>query len=451
MVERRELLVGIDVGTTRVKALAVTLDGTVVGESEERTPWRHDGACADVDSDVLADLSITLADRCLDDPRVTAGSVVRGIGVTGMAEAGALLDAHGRPCAPTLAWHDPRGLADPIRASVTDAEFWRSCGVRLNSKPSLAKVLYLYDAYPGTRDRAVCHLSVSDWVLHAMGGEQVAERSILSRSGLYDVLADRAWQPATDLVGPLVPERIVWAGEPAGTVGDRAPERLRGATLTAAGLDHESAAFAMGAMRLGVLTDSLGTAEALLRLFPPADRDSMARLVEGDIGIGWGIVPGYLCTVGGLLTGLSLERMSALLGLTDRDRRRAVSLQALELDRRSVPFHIAETSHEGLTLSGVTEGLTPAMAWRAAVDDLIALSTDLINFIESVIGPRTEAMVTGGWSHDPTVAQAKRRQLGDYSTSSITEAAAMGAAYFGGIAAGALERPGPDEHPTWLI
>jgi sugar (pentulose or hexulose) kinase len=444
-----ELLVGIDVGTTRVKSLAVTLDGRVVGESESPTPWRHEGACSDIDADVLAGLAMTVADRCLDDPRVPDDAIVRGIGVTGMAEAGALLDAAGRPCAPTLAWHDPRGLAEPIRERVSREEFWRTCGIRLNSKPSLAKVLYLYDAYPGSRDRAVRHLGVSDWVIHAMGGEQVAERSILSRSGLYDVLADEPWQVATDLVGDLTAPRIVWAGEQAGTVGDQAPPRLRGATLTAAGLDHESAAFAMGAMRLGVLTDSLGTAEALLRLFAPVDRDTVERLVERDVGVGWGVVPGYLCTVGGLLTGLSLERMAALLGMTEREQRRRVSAEALTADRSTVPFRIAEASHEGLTLAGVTEGLSPALAWRAAVDDLTALSTDLIDFIEAVIGPRTEAMVTGGWSHDPTVAQAKRRQLGDYATSSVAEAAAMGAAYFGGIAAGLLERPGPTEAPSW--
>ena len=449
MADPLELLVGIDVGTTRVKALAVSLDGRVRGESEAPTPWHHEGACADIDSDDLARLAMTVADRSLDDARIPATSVVRGIGVTGMAEAGALLDAQGRPCAPTLAWHDPRGLAEPIRDQVSDEEFWRACGIRLNSKPSLAKVLYLYDAYPGSRERAVRHLGVGDWVIHAMGGEQVAERSILSRSGLYDVLADEPWQPATDLVGDLTARRIIWAGEPAGTVGQQAPARLRGAVLTAAGLDHESAAFAMGAMRVGVLTDSLGTAEALLRLFAPVDRDTVARLVARDVGIGWGVVPGYLCTVAGLLTGLSLERMAALLGITDRDRRRAVSLEALHVDRGTVPFRIADVSHEGLSLAGVTEGLSPALAWRAAVEDLTALSTDLIDFIESVIGPRTEAMVTGGWSHDPTVEQAKRRQLGDYSTSSVAEAAAMGAAFFAGIAAGLLERPGPDERPSW--
>ncbi|MFM9135713.1 MAG: hypothetical protein ACKOT0_09850, partial [bacterium] len=225
--------------------------------------------------------------------------------------------------------------------------------------------------------------------------------------------------------------------------------RLSGAALTVAGLDHEAAAFAMGAMRTGVLTDSLGTAEALLRLFPPVDRDTVERLVERDVGVGWGVVPGYLCIVAGLLTGLSLERMAALLGLTDRDARRAVSQGALAADRTGVPFRIAEVSHEGLTLAGVTEGLSPALAWRAAVEDLTALSTDLIDFIESTVGPRTEAMLTGGWANDPMVAQAKRDQLGAYATSSVREAAALGAAFFGGIAAGLLERPGPDEAPRW--
>ena len=410
-----DVLVGVDVGTTRVKALAVSLDGTVLGEAHAPTPWRYEGACADIDSTVLANVAMSVADRSLDGPGVPDSVRVRGLGVTGMAEAGALLDSSGQPCAPTLAWYDPRGRGDLIRAQVTDEEFWRTCGVRLNSKPSLAKILYLYDAFPESRERASRHLGVADWVVHAMGGNQVTERSLVSRSGLYDVLSDRAWDVATDLVGDLMAPDTIWAGESAGYAGDAAPPRLRGAALTVAGLDHESASFAMGGMRVGVLTDSLGTAEALLQVFAPVDRDTMA----------------------------------ALLGITDRDDRRRVSLEALHVDRATVPFHISEVSHEGLTLSGVTEGLSPALAWRAAVEDLTTRSAELIAFMESVIGPRTEAMVTGGWSHDPTVAQAKARHLGHFTTGGVSEPAAMGAAFFGGIAAGVLQRPGPHDRPVW--
>jgi sugar (pentulose or hexulose) kinase len=444
-----DVLIGVDVGTTRIKALAVTPSGDVVGEAAATTPWRHDGACADVDADLLAQTAMDVADATLDDPRAGADPHVRGIGVTGIAESGALLDAEGRPCAPIMAWYDPRGLDAPIRERVEREEFWRACGIRLNSKPSLAKVLYLYREIPGARERAVRHLGVADWVVNAMGGEQVAERSLVSRSGLYDVLRDERWQPAIDLVGDLVAPRIIWAGEQAGTAGDSAPPRLRGAALTVAGLDHEAAAFAMGAMRTGVLTDSLGTAEALLRIFPPVDTDTLQRFVARDIGMGWGIVPGYLCLVAGLLTGLSLERMCALLGLSDRDARRRVAQEAAALPHRDGTFRLTEVSHEGLTLSGVTESLTQPQAWRGAVEDLTDNSTAVIDFINTELGPHREAMVTGGWSHDPMVALAKHRQLGDYTTSDVAEAASLGAAFFAGIAAGLLDRPGPQERPAW--
>ncbi len=38
------LVVGIDAGTTRVKALAVDLSGRVVAQAAEPTPWVRSGA-----------------------------------------------------------------------------------------------------------------------------------------------------------------------------------------------------------------------------------------------------------------------------------------------------------------------------------------------------------------------------------------------------------------------
>ena len=39
----RQALVGVDVGTTSIKALCVGLDGRVLGSASQPTPWRHDG------------------------------------------------------------------------------------------------------------------------------------------------------------------------------------------------------------------------------------------------------------------------------------------------------------------------------------------------------------------------------------------------------------------------
>ena len=45
----QDLVVGIDAGTTRVKALAVDLSGRVVAQAAEPTPWVRSGAEAQMD------------------------------------------------------------------------------------------------------------------------------------------------------------------------------------------------------------------------------------------------------------------------------------------------------------------------------------------------------------------------------------------------------------------
>jgi len=119
----RELVVGIDAGTTRVKALAVDLDGNVVAESALSTPWQRSGAQAQMDADELIEVvsqvlnSLTHADGWPTDGRVV------GIGVTSMAEAGVLIGPNGEPLAPIIAFHDPRGRADLVKDAISKEAF----------------------------------------------------------------------------------------------------------------------------------------------------------------------------------------------------------------------------------------------------------------------------------------------------------------------------------------
>ena len=130
-----DILVGVDVGTTSVKAVAVSLDGRVIASASQPTPWRRDGAHADIDPRTLADVTIGVCAEVAGDERMASAGrhAVRGIGVTGIAESGALLDSAGNPCAPALAWFDPRGDVQSLRERIDRTEFQRTTGVRLNS------------------------------------------------------------------------------------------------------------------------------------------------------------------------------------------------------------------------------------------------------------------------------------------------------------------------------
>lgn len=442
-----EILVGVDVGTTSIKALAVSLDGQVVGEAALPTPWRHNGSHSDIDPRVLADAAIAVCSRAADE--VVGRSVVRAIGVTGIAETGALLDARGEPCAPALAWFDPRGLSGPIKDAVSARDFQRATGRRLNSKPSIAKIVWLQRNIPSASS-AVRHLCVAEWVVRALGGEEVAEASLSSRTGLMELATRSPWSVASSIVGGLLTTNAVWAGDPAGRAGDEAPEALRGAILTVAGLDHQAAVLISGAARDGALFDSMGTAEALIRTVArPLDADTIERLTDHDIDVDWSVLPDHQILLAGRLTGLTLERVSAMLGADDREARRMLGDAALLVSRGPDGPRLADVGNDSLSIEGITDGVSPSLIWRSVVEDLARLSQEALTEMVKAVGTHSSAVLAGGWSRNSMVADSKRRQLGDYVASNLQEPGALGAAFLGGVAAGLLDRPGYDGLPMW--
>lgn len=441
-----QILVGVDCGTTSIKALAVSLSGVVLGQASRPTLWRHDGPNTDIDATLLSDTAIAVC----AEAALSVGHPVQvvGVGVTSFAEAGVLLDAHGVPCAPTLAWFDPRGDAGPIKDIVTRRDFQRATGRRLNSKPSLAKILYLRKNFPSAHE-AVRHLCVAEWVVHAMGGEQVAEASLSARTGLMELATRGSYPVAVELVGDLLPSQGVWAGDPAGVSGGDIPAVLRGAVLSVAGLDHQAAMLVLGAARRGALLNSLGTAEALIRTVEPVSADQVEQMTDADIAVDWSVVPDHQVLLAGHLTGLTLERISSMLGLSDREARRRIGEAALAVVRDANSPRLVDVSNDSVTLAGITDGISPEVVWRSVVEDLTDIAGGSLNLMEQVVGAATSTVLVGGWSRNPMVADAKRRQLGEYTTSDLQEPGALGAAFMAGIAAGVLQRPAPDGFPAW--
>lgn len=441
-----DLVVGIDVGTTRVKALAVDLAGTVLTDAARPTPWVRSGAEAQMDPNELIDVVGAVLQELVDSSKWPSGARAVGIGVTSMAEAGVLIGPDGAAAAPAIAFHDPRGRADLIKASIDRETFHGHVGMRLNNKPSVAKILWLQENIDGAAG-ATCYLNIAEWVVHRLGGERVSEISLVSRTGLFDVVERKPWHATLELVGELLPGPVTVAGDSCGTAAN-VPAPMVGATLTATGMDHQSAAFACGAATTGALFDSLGTAEAFLRFTAgPLSRDELVRLAERDVAVLWSVIPDHVCVLGALVTGLSLERIRRLLGVEDRASRAALARAALEA--KTCELDLQGVEHTGLSIVGVDDDASPAGLWRAAVEHLVSLGADLLDFMEAASGPRTTTVLAGGWVHDAMVLEAKRLALGDFRVSEIDEAGALGAAMFAAISAGAMGRPSSEEMPKW--
>jgi sugar (pentulose or hexulose) kinase len=447
------ILLGVDIGTTRVKAVAVGLEGTELAHASQATPWVRRGLHVEMDPEELAHvIRAILSEVCAACAERSAVRAL-GIGFAGMGEAGVLVDGAGAPLNRIVAWHDPRGDVETIQREIGVETFERTVGMPLNAQPSLAKILWLRRTHPELA-RAAGFLSVPEWAVASLGGARVSELSLASRTGLLDLAEAAPSAGAAELLGRSLLSEIVVAGTPAGNAGHEAlPTSARGAVLTVAGHDHQVAALAAGASRPNVLFNSLGSAESLARCVAGGlDPAIVGRLAGQGLTVGWGVVDGRSAVLGGLRTGLVLEDVARLLGVNDPGSRRRLGEQALLVDPRDAPEDLLSPAGDTARVPGLlAEGVSPAAVWAAAVRDLTAASVALLARIAAEVGPHERVVVGGGWARDPGLLAEKRRRLGELTASTLREPGAMGAALLAGVAADVLARPESDPSPIWSV
>ncbi|WP_162907201.1 FGGY-family carbohydrate kinase [Allorhizocola rhizosphaerae] len=437
------LLVGVDVGTTRIKAVAIDHLGRACGDAERQTPWRRDGAGhAEADPMALADAVKAVCAEAVS----RVDTPVLGIGVTGMAETGVLTDGSGRPLAPAIAWHDPRGEIETIARELGTEVFQTTTGLPLTALPSLSKLLWLRRHVPETQE-AKTFYSVPEWAIRCLGGAPVSELSLASRTGLFDVARAEPWSAPLDLLGRpgLLSEPVV-AGTPVGhATGEHVPHRLQRAVLTVAGHDHQVAAYAVGAAVDGALFDSLGTAEALVRTIEGSlAPERIGALAGQGMSVGRAVIEGHLSVLVGLPTGLTLNRIATMVGAMDAATRAELGAQAIALAEQGqgeghgqqTTLRLVNPRDEEFGLAGITDGVTPAALWRTAIDAFIAETDAALARIEAIAGPYRTVVAAGGWLYNPGVLEAKRRQFPGMRTTAIAEPGAYGAALMAARAAG---------------
>ena len=129
---RQRVVVGVDVGTTSMKAAAFALDGRSVGEASVVTCWDvGSGGETDMDVERLTRDFIDLVADLVE----TTGTQCIGIGITGMAETGVVVDDHGAARHRAFAWFDQRGAAelDDMPPNIRDA-FAGTTGLALKAE-----------------------------------------------------------------------------------------------------------------------------------------------------------------------------------------------------------------------------------------------------------------------------------------------------------------------------
>lgn len=437
------LAIGIDVGTTRVKAALVTADGQERHVASASTPWRTTADGTQIDVTELGDLALSLAGEAGDHAEETGGSV-RAIGVTGMAETGALLNREGALLAPGFAWHHTLGHPREMAESLGRERFIRTTGRDSDILPSIIKLDLLrrrgHRFEPGQQ-----WLNIPDYVAYRLSGVRAAEISVSCRTGLVDIAAHDWWDDALDFLGVgrwFVPGSPVPGGTLLGRAAADVPDSLRNAMVGTGGLDHPTAALGIGSSSPGELVLSLGTAEAQIRFERTGlDPETVGRAVALGASVDVHPLGDRLCVLGALPTGITLGRLAAMLGCTTTQERIELSRRALSapLDD-SVRPRIVDATFGSFAIEGIGDGITRESLWRAAMTDVVSASAAMVAQLSDLLGPQERTTMFGGWIHDPLQAQMRAEQFGpELRVSTAREPGAVGAAQLALLAAGEIE------------
>ena len=260
---------GIDVGTTAVKALVVDEQGTVVGEAESplEVSVPRPGWAEQQPSDWWQGTVNAVRTAC-DQAGVRE---VSSIGLSGQMHSSVLLDGTDRVLRPAILWNDVRTTAQCrfITETVGMAGLRRLVGNPALEGFTAPKLLWVRDEEPDTFEQTRTVLLPKDYVRLLMTGEKATEPSDAAGTLLFDV-QQGCWSDEMIAALQLDPSILPPMSGSASVTGEltaAAAESLglaQGTPVVGGGADNAAAAVGSGVVGQGALQTSIGTSGAVV-------------------------------------------------------------------------------------------------------------------------------------------------------------------------------------------
>jgi xylulokinase len=425
--------VGLDVGTTGVKALAVTPSGEVAARAEHGYPLStpQPGWSEQDPEDWWRAAEAALAE-------VSAGHEVAGIGLSGQMHGLVALDETDRPVRPAILWNDQRTAAEceAIEARVGLERLIELTGNRALPGFTAPKVVWLRRHEPDSYARISRICLPKDYVRLRLTGSWAIDVADASGTLLFDV-ARRRW--SREVVDALeIPDQ--WL-PPALESPDESGETATGIPVAAGAGDQQSAALGVGITGPGPASLVLGTSGVVFAALPEYRTDPRAR-----VHVFCHAVPGAWEAMGVMLSAAgSLQWLHDTIapdvpfdGLLVEAARWEAGVEGLlflpylqgertphaDPDARGAFTGLQLRHNRGALVRAVLEGV--AFGLRDSLDLLLDLGVEV-----------TSARVSGGGARSQLWLEICASVLGlPIERMVVEEGSAFGAALLGGVAGG---------------
>jgi gluconokinase len=278
------VFIGIDLGTSAVKVLAVTTDGRELSAASEfyglLTP---EPDYVEQDADEIYRATMRVLELVLADVRLR-GSDVGAIGFSSAMHGILAVDDNGEPLSHVITWLDRRSatIADGWRGDGTGAELYTRTGAPTHSMLPLAKLRWLRTNDRALFDGARRFIGLKELFIFRWTGEWLVDWGLAAATGLFSVREPR-WDERALELADIDPRRLSTAMPPSTALRSFRPSiahELRlapGAAVVLASSDGALANIGIGASQSGDLALTLGTSGAIRVLVDAPAIDAAGR------------------------------------------------------------------------------------------------------------------------------------------------------------------------------
>ncbi|MDB4876822.1 MAG: xylulokinase [Gemmatimonadetes bacterium] len=465
---------GVDVGTSAVKAILVAAGGEVLASAvtplQLSTPFP---GWAEQDPESWWQASIASIRTVLAAvPRASVAAV----GISGQMHSSVFLDAAGDVIRPALLWCDGRTTAEC--REITERVGGEARLRDLASNPALEgftlpKILWLRNHEPAAFARLATVLLAKDFIRFRLTSVLATEPSDASATLMYDTAHQRWSTEVLDAVG--LPHSIVptvgGSADVLGTVTLRA-SRLTGLAVgtpvVGGGADNACGAAGVGAIGPGEAVTSWGTSGTVLAPTARPHVDPRMRVhTFCHVAPGTWYLMGVVLSAGGAFAWFRDQLARDLSAAGEANERLDAEAATIARGANGVTFlpylQGERTPHRDASMRGAFVGLSLAHSrahlTRAVLEGICFALRDSVSILEELGVAPTSMLLTGGGAKSAFVRRLQSEVFGlPVGTVNREEGPAYGAALLAAVGAGAypdlasaaaaMLTRGPLEHPA---
>jgi gluconokinase len=219
-------ILGLDLGTTHCKAVAVGPEGQIGATAEAAYPLRTEqpGAAEQAPDTVWEGVGRVLRD--------VAGQIGQGDTLAGLSLCGAMhsllaVTRQGIPLGKAVTWADLRAevSAATVQKSGDLYALYARTGCPIQPVYHPIKLRWWRQTHPELAKQAELYVSIKDWVAYRLTGRWTADWSVASASGLMDIHR-MAWDDQAVALAGISLQQLPELVPPAVVIGTCCPRQL---------------------------------------------------------------------------------------------------------------------------------------------------------------------------------------------------------------------------------